>query len=205
MTHAPAHIVERVTVLHGHASPDTAHVVEDHPYRFGETCRKRYWVETSPQGRTKGQQRVVSQTTDPSKPHEHWNKARPGRYAMLTLICQDGAGNVSDWEIHEDDVRGGRDYFNRAHGVYDQLTADQREIYDSTAERLASTSKLPYHYDEWALAHVMDYIRKTGRNPRHVDGTWMRMGEDAIFMGRGDEAEAFFVYARMLLASATQA
>lgn len=49
MSNDPAPVIERVTVLHGHTSPETAYVVENYPYG-GLRCTKRYWVETAAKG-----------------------------------------------------------------------------------------------------------------------------------------------------------
>ena len=58
--------------LSGHNDPESAYVVEDYPYGFRLRTTIRYWVETK-----KGHgQRFVSQTMNPKKTYEHWNKPK---------------------------------------------------------------------------------------------------------------------------------
>ena len=70
---------EHVKILSGHVSPETAFVVDDYPYGFRLRCKIRYWVEFK-----KGHgYRVVSQTTNPKRPGEVWNKPKAGTYSPL--------------------------------------------------------------------------------------------------------------------------
>jgi len=64
-------------LLTGHISPETAYVVEDYPYGFRLRCKIRYWIEFKPK---KGF-RFVSQTTNPKKPGEVWNKPKASTYS----------------------------------------------------------------------------------------------------------------------------
>lgn len=77
-------------ILSGHSSPETAYLVEDHPYGFGLRCMIRYWLEDHPRFGT----RMVSQTTNPKRPNlvqnggvtkliEAWNKPVKSTYAYL--------------------------------------------------------------------------------------------------------------------------
>jgi hypothetical protein len=68
-----------VKLLPGHTSPETAYVVEDYPYGFRLRCKIRYWVEFKPK---KGF-RFVSQTTNPKRPGEVWNKPKASTYSMF--------------------------------------------------------------------------------------------------------------------------
>ena len=81
-----------VQVLAGHTSPDTAFVVQDYPYGFRLRCKIRYWVETSP----KHGQRVVSQTTNPKRDGEVWNKPKPSTYSRLRVLYLDEQGHVQN-------------------------------------------------------------------------------------------------------------
>ena len=70
--------------LVGHVSPETAYVVDDYPYGFRLRCKIRYWVET----KLGFGQRFVSQTTNPKKPGEVWNKPKAGTYSPLVVMYQ---------------------------------------------------------------------------------------------------------------------
>ena len=69
------------TVLHGHTAPQTAFLVNDYPYGFRLHCKMRWWIETADKGAKKGQQRVMTQTTNPK---------RPGEVTRLTGVTVDG-------------------------------------------------------------------------------------------------------------------
>lgn len=71
-------------VLWGHNSAETAYVVADYPYGFRLRCQIRYWLEYR---KGKGF-RFVSQTTNPKRPGEVWNKPKASTYSPL-------GGNVS--------------------------------------------------------------------------------------------------------------
>lgn len=79
------------TVLSGHTSPETAYVVTDYPYGFRLRCKIRYWIETTKHG-----QRVVSQTTNPKKPGEVWNKPKASTYTDLRVLFLDENGHVAN-------------------------------------------------------------------------------------------------------------
>jgi hypothetical protein len=59
-----------------HVSPETAYVVSDYPYGFRLRCKIRYWIEYAPK---KGF-RSWSQTTNPKRPGEVWNKPKASTY-----------------------------------------------------------------------------------------------------------------------------
>ena len=65
--------------LTGHISEETAFVVEDYPYGFTLRCKIRYWVESNP----KHGFRSCSQTTNPKKSYEHWNKPKKSTYSKI--------------------------------------------------------------------------------------------------------------------------
>ena len=66
-------------VLTGHTSPETAFVVDDYPYGFRLRCKIRYWLEYHP---TRGF-RFVSQTTNPKRSGEVWNKPKASTYCRF--------------------------------------------------------------------------------------------------------------------------
>ena len=82
-------------VLIGHTSPETAYVVEDYPYGFTLRCRIRYWIETRP----KFGQRLVSQTTNPKKAGEVWNKPKAGTYHSILVMGLDENDHVTSTAI----------------------------------------------------------------------------------------------------------
>lgn len=63
-------------LLKGHTSPETAYVVEDYPYGFRLRCKMRYWLEYKPANGF----RWVTQTTNPKRPGEVWNKPKASTY-----------------------------------------------------------------------------------------------------------------------------
>jgi hypothetical protein len=66
-------------ILIGHVSPETAYVVDDYPYGFRLRCKMRYWLEYKPHTGF----RLVSQTTNPKRPGEVWNKPKASTYARF--------------------------------------------------------------------------------------------------------------------------
>lgn len=68
-----------MTPIYGHASEETAYIVEDYPYGYTLRCKIRYWLEESP---TKGF-RFCSQTTNPKKSVEVWNTPKKSTYMRL--------------------------------------------------------------------------------------------------------------------------
>lgn len=79
-----------MTVLSGHTSPETAYVVADYPYGFRLRCSIRFWIET----KAGHGQRVVSQTTNPKKPGNPWNKPKASTYTNLQVLFLDEQDHV---------------------------------------------------------------------------------------------------------------
>jgi hypothetical protein len=197
MTTTPA--VERVTVLHGHTSPETAYVVEDYPYGRLR-CKKRYWVETATKGAKKGEQRLMTQTTDPKKLGEYWNNAHPSSYSMIVVLYKDNVGHVHAWHISMYSLYGAADYRNRLSGVYEQLTEPQRKLYDHVAAVSARRNPTTFYDAAWVLAHVIDHIRDTGDDPEPVNGFWTTPRGQKMYLGSARDPEVISAYARSLLA-----
>jgi len=65
--------------LYGHTSQETAFVVNDYPYGFKLRCKIRFWIEYKPRHGF----RFMSQTTNPKKPIEVWNKPKASTYVEL--------------------------------------------------------------------------------------------------------------------------
>jgi hypothetical protein len=66
-------------LLFNHTSPETAYVVADYPYGFRLRCKIRYWLEF----KTGKGFRLVSQTTNPKRPGEVWNKPKASTYCRF--------------------------------------------------------------------------------------------------------------------------
>lgn len=63
-------------ILTGHTSPETAYLVDDYPYGYRLRCKIRYWLEYKPNHGY----RLMSQTTNPRRPGEVWNKPKASTY-----------------------------------------------------------------------------------------------------------------------------
>lgn len=81
--------------LIGHTSPETAYLVDDYPYGYTLRCKIRYWTEYSP----KHGMRFCSQTTDPRKISNHWNKPKKGTYADLIVLYLDEKQHVTGTSV----------------------------------------------------------------------------------------------------------
>ena len=62
-------------------SPETAIIVPDYPYGFRLRCKLRVWVEYKA---GKGF-RYCTQTSNPKKPGEVWNKPKAGTYSRVSM------------------------------------------------------------------------------------------------------------------------
>jgi hypothetical protein len=83
-------------VLKGHVNEETAYVVNDYPYGFRLRCKIRYWIETNKNG-----SRFCSQTTNPKKAGEVWNKPKKGTYSDLKALFlnEEEHVNCASWNI----------------------------------------------------------------------------------------------------------
>jgi len=77
-------------LLKGHLSEETAYVVNDYPYGFRLRCKIRYWLEWNKNG-----VRFCSQTTNPKKEGEFWNKAKKGTYASFMVLLMKENGHIT--------------------------------------------------------------------------------------------------------------
>lgn len=84
--------------LTGHTTPDTAFVVDSYPYGFRLRCKIRYWLEYKP---GKGF-RFWSQTTNPKRPGEVWNKPKSSTFCRFggAMVLADN-GHVTWTGCHE--------------------------------------------------------------------------------------------------------
>jgi hypothetical protein len=78
-----------VKVLHGHTSPESAHLTFVYP--FGHTkCVRREWIERAVKGAQKGHYRFVTQTT-----------VRSFNYSYTDLLDADGQEAANAWAERE--------------------------------------------------------------------------------------------------------
>src|SRR5437879_4527220 len=77
--------------LVGHTTQETAYVVDDYPYGFRLRCKIRYWLEY----KAKMGFRLCSQTTNPKKPGEVWNKPKCSTYSTLGVMGLDEKNYVT--------------------------------------------------------------------------------------------------------------
>jgi hypothetical protein len=89
-----------MTVLTGHTTQETAYLVNDYPYGFRLRCKIRYWLEYK-QGHGF---RLVSQTTNPKREGEHWNKPKSSTYCILGVMLLDDEEHVTwkGWGVYSD-------------------------------------------------------------------------------------------------------
>lgn len=119
--------MEHLKVLKGHTTQDTAYVVEDYPYGFRLRCKIRYWLEYK---RGHGF-RLVSQTSNPKRAGEVWNKPKASVYTMLAVMGLDAEGHVT-WtgvnmyqfeDLEAFDAQYGADFDATQRGVCDAAKA----------------------------------------------------------------------------------
>lgn len=72
-------------VLNGHVSPETAYIIESYPYGRLR-CQMKCWVETATKGAKKGEQRYVTQTSNPKRDNLVWNKPHFGTYSTMIIM-----------------------------------------------------------------------------------------------------------------------
>jgi len=137
--------IQRVEVLHGHTTQDTAYVQPDYPYGRTDRCQRRVWLEQAVKGSAKGQRRLVTQTSNPKVPGADrlvpangrlvWNKPHPATYAHWAVLLR-----LPDNPIDSDDFLSWRgfgvwgpdpdeDVWFHVSGAYGQLTEAERSEY----------------------------------------------------------------------------
>lgn len=79
----------KIQVVTGHHSPETAYVVDDYPYGRQLRCKIRYWIETD----EKKGQRFCSQTTDARNGNVRWNNPKKSVYSeVMVMYIEPGTG-----------------------------------------------------------------------------------------------------------------
>lgn len=149
------------TVLQGHTSQATAYVVDDYPYGFTLRCKMRCWIETSKHG-----QRLVTQTTNPKKPIEVWNKPKASTYLPIKVMGLDEKGHVTTMGLsyYEDEKKIAE--FEAAYGS--SLDEYQKKELRMMKIRARASSKVTYEIKTGA-----DAVPQTVDERRQVMGQAM--------------------------------
>jgi hypothetical protein len=163
--------IERVRVLQGHTSQQTAYLVEDYPYGRQLRCRIRYWIDTATRGAKKGQQRFMRQTTDARRDNSTWNKPHASTYTLLTVMYLDGDDHVQWTGVSEYGLTPQCDAWWRYRGIVDQLTDEQRRAYDQLV-RLSRHRAKPWQEWNANIAAIAGHLRATGEAPAVVNNVW---------------------------------
>ncbi len=190
--------IEAVEILTGHVDQETARLVDDYPYGRTLRCSIRYWVETASKGAKKGQQRVVSQTTNPKAAGEPWNKPHPGQYSrMAFLYVENDTGYIMWTGVSELGVTPESDARLRLMGVYQQMSDEQRSLYDTL---VATSRRYADPWDDWAakIESIAAHIRDTGQDPAVDNGRLVWPGGHA-YIGTFSDGAVHLTAARTLV------
>lgn len=167
--------VKRITIMRGHTSTDTAYVVDDYPYGFRLRCSIRYWVETAEKGAKKGRQRFMSQTTNPKKPGDPWNKPKGSTYSLMVWMYLDDNEHVQWTGVSEHGATPVSDARLRLRGIYEQMTHDERTLYDALVK---VSKRYAEPWEDWdrVVNALADHIQQTGKEPELENGVWVWPG-----------------------------
>lgn len=197
-------MIYKVQVLQGHTSPDTAYVVDDYPYGYILRCKIRYWIETAAKGAKGGQQRFMSQTTNPKAAGEVWNKPKGSTYAPMAVMYLDENDHVQWWGTSSYGLEPVKDAQMRLMGIHDGLTDTQRAEYDA----LVSAHQKYYQHeslsdsDPWSrferqLDMLAEYIRThDGADPELPNGTYSEPSGRIHWVGDPHIVPVFLTLAR---------
>ena len=164
--------IERVRLLTGHTSPETAYLVDDYPYGRVLRCSIRYWVETASKGAKKGHQRFVSQTTNPKKPGDPWNKPHGDTYDLMTFMYLNHEDHVKHLGVGNLAITPTEDARVRLMGIYEQLPDQRRAFYDALVAMSHKYAEPWERYEEIVSAMVV-HIQTTGEDPvPDENGVW---------------------------------
>lgn len=162
--------VVKVQLLHGHTSPETAYVVDDYPYGYRLRCSIRYWIETAEKGAKKGQQRFMSQTTNPKRDGEVWNKPKGSTYSRMAWMYvevdgdPDTEGHVKWTGVSEYGVTPEQHARYLLSGLYEQMTEEDRAAYDFLV-RLSQKYARPWQEFAELVKVLREYVAQEGQLP----------------------------------------
>jgi hypothetical protein len=184
--------IQRVTILGGHTGPNTAYLVDDYPYGYTLRCQIRYWVETATKGAAKGQQRFVSQTTNPKRPGEPWNKSKASTYTSLVVMYLDDVEHVKSFHVSYHISPVGDTRF-RLMGLYDQLDESTRAKYDQLL-RIAQRYPDPWDDFEATVSALAAHIDRHGDTPKLDGAVWTDDNGRRHYVG--DNPDVYLTLAR---------
>lgn len=154
-----------MNVLHGHQSPETAHLTYAYPFGRRVRCLRREWVDSPVTGGKRGQQRFVTQTTHSSFNADYslriasegqvaadawadeqlaagalrWNAPKASTYSALVVMIEkpldDGSGRLAISHAALSPYAGTRDLERFKAIVGGQLDDDQRRYLNALEAR----------------------------------------------------------------------
>ncbi len=115
-------------VLKGHTTPETAYTVQDYPYGFRLRCKIRYWLETAVKGSKSNEMRFMSQTTDPRRSAEVWNKPKASNYYQMMIMFLNEDNHVKNGSL---DINSNPEKFTEwQKDLFSQFDADQQKRFN---------------------------------------------------------------------------
>ncbi|WP_026423575.1 hypothetical protein [Actinokineospora inagensis] len=162
--------IQRVNILRGHTSPDTAYLVDDYPYGRTLRCQIRYWVENGKRGKHRRLQRFMSQTTDPQRDYLYWNNPKASTYTELVVMFLNSEEHVRSFHVSEH-ITPVADARFRLMGLYDQLDEGTRARYDLLLRR-AQGYLAPWDRFEATLTALASHITRHGTAPLFDGPVW---------------------------------
>lgn len=165
---------DRVTVLNGHTSAETAYQVDDYPYGRLLRCKIRYWIETAEKGGKKGQQRFMYQTTNPKLAGDQWNKPKAGTYSGLVIMYLDAENGHAQGHHVDAWVNPEAHAWALMVGLVEQLDAKTRRMYNALARysRFARGNARRWPEFDEKVALLAEHIRTTGSEPELTNGVY---------------------------------
>lgn len=195
----PDGLVQRVKLLTGHTSPDTAYVVDDYPYGRRVRCEIRYWVETGTKGAGKGRQRFVSQTTNPKYGND-WarpNMPKAGTYSdMVFMYLDPDTGHVEHFSISRTFItpEGAARFYQR--GLRDQVSDVERQVIDGWFEAARKSYPEPWvRFAERVRMLAAHLAANDGKLPDVDNGRWVRDDGEVVYLGSAYELPVYFTAA----------
>lgn len=184
--------IPRVTVLHGHVSPETAYLVNDYPYGRTLRCQMRYWLQTATKGQYRGQTRLMRQSTNPKRgdalnPPKAW-----GQYSHFMVMYLDPTQQNRQGEDYVRTMACGFWLSPTFHarmtltGALQQLTDEQRARY-TTLLNISQGEANKRSWAEWdtLLGAVRQHVAEHRQPPQRTDNGIMLdryVAEDAYLL-----------------------
>jgi len=184
--------IQRVTILGGHTSPDTAYLVDDYPYGYTLWCKIRYWVETATKGTAKGQQRFVADH-EPKAAGEPWNKPKASTYTSLVVMYLDDVEHVKSFHVSCYLSPVGDARF-RLMGLYDQLDESTRAKYDQLLRIAQEGYPDPWDDFEAAVSALAAHLDRHRDTPKLDGAVWTDDNGRRHYLG--DNPDVYLTLAR---------